>query len=63
MNKTREVEKSVKFEDSLEGTWSHLWFQGIHECPPWYSLFVRKWHGIYNGFLTVLLCVRFFLHK
>ena len=20
------------------GTWSHLWFAGVHECPPWCSI-------------------------
>ena len=22
----------------LPGTWSHLWFTGVHECPPWCSI-------------------------
>ena len=22
----------------LTGTWSHLWFEGIRECPPWCSI-------------------------
>ena len=24
--------------DSLRGTWSHLWFAGVRECPPWCSV-------------------------
>ena len=23
---------------SSPGTWSHLWFAGVHECPPWCSI-------------------------
>ena len=23
----------------LPGTWSHLWFAGVRECPPWCSIF------------------------
>ena len=22
----------------LPGTWSHLWFAGVRECPPWHSI-------------------------
>ena len=26
------------FDICLPGTWSHLWFAGVRECPPWCSI-------------------------
>ena len=33
--------KNVTFHEVWtikSGTWSHLWFSGVHECPPWCSI-------------------------
>ena len=30
--------KSCRIRWLLPGTWSHLWFAGVRECPPWCSI-------------------------
>ena len=36
-NITSKDMKPATFE-ILPGTWSHLWFTGVRECPPWCSI-------------------------
>ena len=31
------LSRSLFFNSKYLGTWSHLWFAGVRECPPWCS--------------------------
>ena len=49
------------FNSCLPGTWSHLWFAGVRECPPWYSIVgatvtVHKFFCILHFCYTCSLC-------
>ena len=45
----------------LPGTWSHLWFTGVHECPPWCSIvgatvIVHQFFCILHYGISALVC-------
>ena len=51
------------FEILLPGTWSHLWFAGVRECPPWCSIggatvTVHQFFCILHG-IQLLACYSF----